>query len=310
MALIEQHPIKIGVLLVNYKQWDLTGKCILSLKKASNVELVIGLVDNGSTGEAPDWIRRDPSVILRENKENLGLTAGNNQAFEMVCSRGVEYVFILNNDTEVFPSAPELLAGYLADNNSAAIAAPAISYASAPERIWSAGGLFSRIRMSLKQIYKTVNDLPEINTEMEQVTGCAIMISAENYKLAGLQDSSLFVYYEDTDLCFRVAAMNKKIVLVPKAQVLHHVSISVGGVLSPFAVYFTHRNRFIIASRFLNPAEISVFFLYYISVTVFKTFAYPLKGSAELVRWMWLGLIHGLTGNADARPAGLFKEHK
>ena len=306
----ELQPAKIGVLLVNYKQWELTEKCILSLKEAGDVEIIFGLVDNSSSGEAPEWIRNDPSILLHENNANLGLTAGNNKAFEMVSGENVEYVFVLNNDTEVSPSAPGLLVRCLADSDATGIAAPAISYASDPERIWSAGGIFSRVRMSLKQIYRTVDDLPEHPADMEQVTGCALMMRAGEYRLAGMQDPDLFVYYEDTDLCFRVSEMGKRITLVPQARVLHHVSISVGGVFSPFAVYFTHRNRFIIASRFLKPLEISAFFFYYLFVTFFKTFAYPAKRSAGLVRWMWLGFFHGLTGNAAARPAGLFKENQ
>lgn len=298
--------VRTGVLLVNYRQWGLTEKCIRSLLQDDSTELIIGLVDNNSEEPPPEWLLNHPRIIMHINKKNEGLTAGNNKAFDMVTSRGAEYVFILNNDTEVAPGTVKLLAEYLYLHSEAGIAAPAVSYASEPEKIWSAGGQYSRSRMKLVQRYSSVKDLPSQPEEMEQVTGCAIMMRAADYRRVGMQDPELFVYYEDTDLCFRVRKLGLKIMLIPNGRVVHHVSISVGGVFSPFAVYFTHRNRFIVAARHLNPMALIPFSIYYFAVTLYKTLVYPFSGNGNLVGSMWLGLFHGVMNRPDKRPARFF----
>ena len=295
----------IGVLLVNYKQWELTRKCVNSLTDSKGVRVVISLVDN-SPGPVPDWVEKTPEIKFHRNNSNAGLTAGNNLAYEMVAGAGVDYVLILNNDTEVYSDTLSLLAGYLKTHPETGITAPAIPYAGKPDTIWSAGGKYSYWRMFLTQKYETVSDLPDHPVEMNQVTGCAIMMRYNDYRKAGMQDPDLFVYYEDTDLCFKVKKLGLNIQLIPKAIVLHHVSISVGGVYSPFAIYFTHRNRYIVARRYLNSFSFFAFSLYYFAVTLLKTAVYPLRRYGKLVFWMWLGLIHGLRNRPDARPEGLF----
>ncbi len=302
----------IGVLLVNYNQWELTRKCVSSLLVSNGVNLIIGLIDNNTAEPTPPWVKDTPQIRFYKNNTNAGLTAGNNKAFQMVSEEGVDYVMILNNDTEVYPDTLALLADYLETHPGTGITVPAIPYAEKPDKIWSAGGRYSNWRMYLEQEYKTVSDLPGHPVEMDQVTGCAIMMRSDDYRKAGMQDPDLFVYYEDTDLCFRVKKLGLNIQLIPKAIVLHHVSVSVGGIYSPFAIYFTHRNRYIIASRHLPRLTFSVFCLYYFTTTLLKTVIYPLKGCGNLVFWMWLGLVHGLRNHPDLRPEGLFsaKESK
>ncbi len=299
---------RIGVLLVNYRQWELTRKCVDSLLASDGVEITIGLIDNNSPGAVPEWVGDSEEIIFHRNDGNLGLTAGNNRAFKMLYQKNIEYVMILNNDTEVAPDALRILAEHLADNPNTAIAAPAIPFADSPELLWSAGGRYSYWRMVLIQIYRYVDDLPSHPVEMNQVTGCAMLLRADDYYRIGCQDSDLFVYNEDTDLCFRVAENNQKIYLIPGAIVVHHVSISVGGVYSPFAIYFTHRNRYIVASRYLKLNTFIKFNIYYLLVTLLKTILYPLQKHGNLVYWMWLGFVHGIRKRPQERPEGLFRQ--
>ncbi len=296
----------IGVLLVNYRQWDLTEKCVASLLASRGVRVMIALVDNNTPGPVPLWVGETPEVLFHGNPQNTGLTAGNNQAYRMLSGHQPDFVLILNNDTEVEPDALAQLSNHLLENGDTGIAAPAVTFASQPDRIWSAGGVYSNWRMRLRQIYGTAADLPEHPQEMDQVTGCAMMMRWGDYARAGMQDPDLFVYYEDTELCFKVRRLGLTIHLVPKALVRHHVSVSVGGVYSPFAIYFTHRNRCVVALRYLPAPVIPVFLLYYLAVTVMKTVAYPVRRSSGLVRWMWLGFLHGIRNRPDLRPGGLF----
>jgi hypothetical protein len=301
-------PYRIGVLMVNFRQWELTEKCVRSVLGSEGVRVVIGLVDNNSPGPVPSWVEDTPEVVFHRNPGNLGFTAGNNRAFEMLAERDLEYVIILNNDTEVAPDTLFLLADFLEKNPGTGITVPAITYASRPDMLWNAGGVFIKWRMNLKPLYRYVSELPTRPFEVDQATGCAMMMRWNSYRDAGMQDTDLFIYYDDVDLTFKMRNLGFTTHLVPGSIVRHHVSISVGGVFSPFAIYFTHRNRYIVALRHLKPPVFIAFLFYYFGITLIKTILYPLKRNGHLVYWMWLGVLHGVRRKPEFRPEGLFPD--
>lgn len=297
---------RIGVLVINYNQWELTGKCVESLLRSTGVSVVIGLVDNNSSAEAPDWVKNIPEISFYRNSTNSGFIAGNIRAFEMVILRDVDFVILLNNDTEVEPDMLSILATHFASHPDTGLATPAISYAENKQIIWHAGGTFLPGKMGVRQLFKTLADLPEGCVEVDQVSGCAMMMRPDLFKKIGYQDPDLFIYHEDVEQSLKSIEMGFKNYLVPSARMIHHVSITVGGVLSPFAVYFTHRNRYIFASRNLKGRDLIIFRCYYFAVTLAKTVIYPLKNCSNLVYWMWLAVIHAVRNKPENKPEGLF----
>jgi GT2 family glycosyltransferase len=296
----------VGVLMVNYNQWELTHKCIQSVLESRGVTIVIGLVDNNSTESAPEWVENTPEIIFYRNSINSGFIAGNIKAYEMVSAQDVDFVILLNNDTEVESDALSLLVEHFITNEDTGLVTPAIAYAENRDILWHAGGSFIPWKMAVKQLFQNTSDLPEKAVEVDQISGCAMMMRTEMFKKIGYQNPGLFIYHEDVEQSLRSHQMGLRNYLVPKARIVHHVSITVGGVLSPFAVYFTHRNRYIFASRNLKGLHLLLFRIYYMAVTMAKTVIYPLRNKGKLVYWMWLGLIHGVKNRPDYRPAGLF----
>ena len=293
------------MLLVNYRQWELSRRCVESLLASEGVEVIPALVDNDSPGPVPEWVGRTESLLFERSPSNEGLTAGNNRAFRMLQPLSTDYTFILNNDTEVFPDTIRLLADHLQSRPDVGIAAPAILYAERPDLVWSAGGDFIPWRMFVRQRHRQLSDLPEGPVPVDAASGCAMLLRTGELKRAGLQDPGLFVYYEDDDLWFRIRRMGLGVTLVPDSRVLHHVSVSMGGAMSPAAIYFTHRNRFVVASRYLPMRQRIPFVLYYVAVTLCKTAVYPLRGRPELVGWMWKASLHGMRRITGVVPEGL-----
>ena len=309
MAKEKEHGLpRVGVLLVNFNQWELTEICIQSVFRSKDVEIVIGLVDNNSRDSVPQWILEHDSILFSKSGSNAGVIAGNNRAYELVIEKGVDYVILLNNDTEIESDTMSLLVEKLASDSSAGLVTPAITYAEQRDLLWHAGGRFIPWKMDYKPIYHTVSDLPEEPVEIDLVSACAEMMRAEWYPKIGYQNPDFFIYHEDAEHSIRTKKMGYKNYLVPRARVIHHVSVTTGGVLSPFAVYFTHRNRYLFALRNLNWLETLSFLVYYSSVTVAKTFLYPIKGHKHLVYWMWLAALHAVTGKPEKRPEALFSK--
>jgi len=299
----------VGILMINYNQWELTHNCINSVLNSEKVNVLIGLIDNNSNAETPDWVNKTKQVIFYKSSKNSGFIAGNIKAFEILQDQKekIDFVILLNNDTEVAPDMLKLLVEQFERHPETGLATPAITYAENPQIIWHAGGTFIPTKMAVKQKYKLIDELPQNPEKVDQVSGCAMMMRPELFKKIGYQDPDLFIYHEDVEQSIKSLKLGNKNFLVPKARMQHHVSITVGGALSPFAVYFAHRNRYIFASRNLHGVTLAKFRIYYLFTTLAKTINYPLKKQSNLVYWMWLAFKHGLQNSPQMKPKGLFK---
>lgn len=94
---------KIGIVVLNYKNYKDTIECVNSLLAQKDVEMEIVVVDNGSGNESADELRRVfaqiPYVELRVIKNNLGYAKGNNVGIQYLRQQGIEYIMVLNSDT-------------------------------------------------------------------------------------------------------------------------------------------------------------------------------------------------------------------
>ncbi len=297
---------RIAVLLVNLDQWELTRQCLDSLMASRGVSVHPMLVDNGSRAPVPGWVQEYSNLRLLRSKRNLGFAEGNNRAFSLFDSDEIPWTFVLNNDTTVSPDTLGILVDLLKNRSDVGIAAPAVFYATRPDLVWGAGGSFRRLRMIFDQrVYPDRDSLPDRPVETDFASGCAMMMASGTYEMLEGFREGFFIYHEDTLMCLRCSRLGMKIMLQPRAEVLHHVSVTTGGVMSPFSIYFTHRNRFLAAAEELSPAEMAAFSLYYLAVTCLKTLTFPLRGHRRPVRWMWRAALDGVRGREGGIPEGL-----
>jgi len=88
----------LSIIIPNFNGKHFLKLCLESLKVQHDPFDVI-IVDNGSTDGSVRFVKDNyPDYTLIENKENLGFSAGVNQGIKASSS---EYVFLLNNDTEL-----------------------------------------------------------------------------------------------------------------------------------------------------------------------------------------------------------------
>lgn len=191
------------------------------------------VVDNGSTDSSVETISMQfPQVAQIANGRNLGFAAGANVGLRHALHHGADYVFLANNDTTLAVDAITVLVA-AAQAHDAAIASPAIFYASMPERVWWLGGRRRPWLLEVAPLIQSGSD-PFI---VDFVTGCGMLISRRCLETVGLFDEQFFMYYEDSDYCLRVQQAGLRILVVPRARMWHKVATSSGGSDSPSERY-------------------------------------------------------------------------
>lgn len=78
--------------------------------------------------------------------------------------------------------------------------------------------------------------------ELTSACGASMMMRREEFLDLGGFDSYFFMYYEDTDLSFRVKNRNKKILYIPDS-IVRHIHTGSSKEWSPFFIYHVYRNR-------------------------------------------------------------------
>lgn len=87
-------------------------------------------------------------------------------------------------------------------------------------------------------------DSPKFNKEYEinNACGAAIIFTKDDFEKAGGFDERFFMYYEDTDLSYRIKKLGRKLAYCPDALV-RHIHTGSSTEWSPFFVYHVIRNK-------------------------------------------------------------------
>jgi GT2 family glycosyltransferase len=240
----------VGVVVLNFKVADLAIKAIQSVKKSSFVHIKIYAVDNDSKDGFEENVKKIDNVVFIQTGANLGYTGGNNVGIKRALEDGCEWVFLLNPDAVVEKETIETLVER-AEKNSAQIVNPKIYFADS-KIIWFAGKEFDQLNVLGHHRGVDEQDVGKYDTEeeLEDGTGCAMLIHKQVFEKIGMLDERYFLYYEESDFCFRARKAGFKIMYIPKAVVYHDNAKSTG-LGSPLQDYFITRNRMLFASKFL-----------------------------------------------------------
>lgn len=212
-------------IIVNWNGWADTLNCLESFKTNlyDNVSLI--LVDNGSTNDSVSRIRSAfPALEIIESKANLGFGSGNNLGIRHALERGAKYVWLLNNDTIIRPDTlPELVKTAEADLTMGAVGS-VLHYLHAPNAIQAWGGGHVNLWMGTSHHFHE----PVPSGQIDFITAASILLPAKVLRQVGLFDEHYFMYWEDTDLCFRIRQAGWRLGVAEKAIVLHKEGASSG----------------------------------------------------------------------------------
>lgn len=205
------------------------------------------VVDNASSDMTRSKLAGidDPRITVILNDSNLGVAAANNQGIGVALARGADQLLILNNDTEF---DADLFAG-LTDSllaNGVDAVSPLIPFFDRADLIWFGGGSFQR-RLGVLNIHDHHDEpLDRISSQpftIDYAPTCCLQVARHVFETIGCMDEEYFVYWDDTDFCWRLRAAGFRILLDPQLRLLHKVARSTGGALSPFTIRYSQRNQ-------------------------------------------------------------------
>jgi GT2 family glycosyltransferase len=191
----------VAVILVNWNGSTETLACLRSLQESEGPVWRTYVVDNASTDGSAEILRRTAAKAqLIRSETNLGYAGAFNLAWPAALRDGAEYVWLLNNDTQVTRTAlTHLLEA--AVTVGPALLSPQIRYQDRPEKIWYLGG---RLDWRMKTFHITHRD-PSPTAQsggvapVEWATGCSLFMSAHALEMVGAMDERYFLYLEDVD---------------------------------------------------------------------------------------------------------------
>ena len=250
-------PPSVCCVVLNWNGWRDTVACLESLRHSSYPHLEIVVVDNGSTDDSARMIRqKDPTVEILEVHSNLGFAGGNNRGIRLALDRGVKYVWLLNNDTIVETETLTEMIAVAENDQQLGEVGCILYYADQPNKVQAwAGGAVSLWTGTSRHYRQPVP--PE---RLDYLTAASVLIPSHVLRQVGLLDESYFMYWEDTDLSFRIRAAGWKLGVAPLATLLHKEGGSTGRKSAIMEGYVSASGvRFL--SKFAPLPWIPIFFL-------------------------------------------------
>ena len=94
---------KIGIVILNYLNWNDTLECVDSLRKQNDQDFEAVIVENASPNESAhrikDYIQNDENIHIQVNTRNLGYANGNNAGIHFLNNKySINRVLLVNND--------------------------------------------------------------------------------------------------------------------------------------------------------------------------------------------------------------------
>ncbi len=207
----------ISVVLVQHNRGDLTCACIESLLRHSREECEMIVVDNGSTDGSLETVReRFGWVRIVPREKNLGFGAANNAGAEL--ARGA-FLFFLNNDTYALADPLRPLEAYMQAHPECGAAGIALRNTDGSPQ--PSVGKWPSIRTEwLTKLGRRLYD-PRKYASVDWLTGAALCVRREAFRRAGGFDEEYFMYFEDVDLCRRLANLGLARHFVPSIEMVH-----------------------------------------------------------------------------------------
>ena len=246
-------PPLLSVVVLSWNTRELLAACLGSLEAVRDeLPFEVIVVDNASADGSADMVaERFGGFTLVRNGRNDGYAIGNNLGAARATGR---YVMTLNSDTEVPPGALTTLVDFLETHPGHGACGPRLDHPDGRPQLscktfptlWTAvffDTVFERWFPGNRSIPEYfMQDFDHTSSrDVDQPPGAALVVRRELWERLGGFDPELWLFFNDVDLCRRLAAEGHAIAYVAEARILHHEGASTSQFPEFGAIW--HRNR-------------------------------------------------------------------
>ncbi|WP_372753276.1 glycosyltransferase family 2 protein [Mariniflexile sp.] len=225
----------VSVIIINYNTAEYTINCIKSILKntSKNLSCQYLIVDNGSEAESYftlkkyiDSISDAHTINLIRSNINTGFGGGN-----MIGVREAQghYLAFINNDVLFENDCLSILKRFMDSNKNVGVCGPQ-AFKENHELLPTIDHFASLGRELFgRKVLETINPnkYPKRKISYSEpqrgqfVAGSFMFFSSEDFNNVGGFDTNIFLYHEETDMCKRLANINKQAFLVPDGKFIH-----------------------------------------------------------------------------------------
>ncbi len=297
----------VSIITVNFNQKEVTEALLNSIERLNTFKaLEIIVVDNASkVNPIPEWKSKYPEIKFCRSEKNLGFAGGNNLGMKVA---GGDYLFFINNDTEITAGLIETLASYLDQNPKVGMVSPKILYYSEPDVIQYVGftpmNFITCRNKCIGQFEKDNGQYNNISGPTGFIHGAAMMVRREAIIKAGFMHENYFLYYEEMDWCERVRNTGYEIHVNTNVTIYHKESISVGAK-SALKEYFMNRNRILFIRRNAGFMNTFLFYCYFLCiVTPRNILNYIKSGDSNFIGVLLKAIVWNFTHSKNSEDLG------
>lgn len=228
--------VLLSIIIVHYNTPEMTKDCLKSIEKfLPHFPVEVIVVDNASSQTVEEHILNSfPFVKYIRTGSNLGFSKANNLGIQN--SHG-EFIFLLNSDTKIIEPIFQPMVDYLRANETVGVVGPRLVDAEGQFQL-SCGFFPTFLSEVIRKIWHlrlSVNDYPlrsdldekfSSMTQIDWVTGAALMVRRSALKNAGLLDERFFMYFEDIDFCRRIENAGWEIHFLSDVKLIHYIGQS------------------------------------------------------------------------------------
>jgi GT2 family glycosyltransferase len=215
------------IIIVSYKNPDLTVQCVESIRRTSRNEYRLIIIDNASPDNTVEILKnklQDVEIIV--SNKNSGYAGAVNKGASLCKS---EYIVISNNDVIYRDGVLDGLLSVLQTNDKIAVAGPAQEYSDGSWQI-SYGDfpglklaikrllLFDAVENIFKRIFKSGDTMAK---NVEYVDGAVMFVRKSVFDEVGGFDEDFNFYSEEADFCYRVRVAGYRVISNQRLTVTH-----------------------------------------------------------------------------------------
>jgi GT2 family glycosyltransferase len=225
---------RVVVVVLNWNGWPDTVACLKSLQKQTYSDFEVLVVDNDSSDNSVAEIKKAiPDVDLLQSGANLGFGGGCNVGIRRALAAGADYVWLINSDAIADGYALSALVGCANRNDAVASVGSVVYEADRVDHIQLWGG--GRVRLWSGQCQNQ-----RVAAPLDFISGASVLLRSAAIKKVGLFDeSTFFMYWEDTDLAFRLREAGWELAVAEDSRVWHKQFTSLGEGSPLLDQYFT-----------------------------------------------------------------------